>query len=76
MKIRWKELCEEQNAVKFEIRKAYGCRSCAMCNAATYERDAKPATTIYEIKIGIMVNALCPDCIAKLADQLKTEIEI
>ena len=60
----------------FEIRTATGCRSCAMCNAATYKNQGKDQVTIYELKIGCMVNALCAECLHKLANQINEQIEL
>ena len=63
----------------FEIRKTDWYRSCEACNASNYESNRpnhKQVDTIYELKIGIMVNALCADCLLKLANQIKEEIEI
>ena len=76
-KIRWKELNEEVTAKKFEIRKTDWLRSCASCGASNYENPGRKAVDIiYEIKIGCMVNALCPDCMLKLANQISEEVEI
>ena len=61
----------------FEIRKTDWTRSCANCNAAHYESNhRKKVDTIYELKIGCMVNALCAECLLKLANQISEEIEI
>lgn len=63
----------------FEIRKAINSRSCAMCNSTNYESQysyLRKVDTIYEVKVGIMVNALCADCLLKLANQIKEEFEI
>ena len=58
----------------FEIRKSEWSRSCSCCNTANYESDLyKKVDTIYELKIGCMVNALCPDCLKALAKQIETE---
>lgn len=58
----------------FEIRKAFGARSCANCNAATYEDKYHKKAEIKEIKIGCMVNALCHECMLKLANQILAEV--
>lgn len=63
----------------FEIRKANMSRSCAKCNAANYESEYtnnEKVETIYEVIIGHMCNALCPECMLKLANQICEEIEI
>jgi hypothetical protein len=63
----------------FEIRKATHSQSCSNCNNANYENKYayfEKVDTIYEIKIGIMVNALCADCLRILVNQITEEIEI
>ena len=62
----------------FEIRKTDMYRSCAKCNAANYESQyttREKVDTIYEIIIGHMCNALCPDCMKALAVQITDELE-
>lgn len=60
----------------FEIRIADMSRSCAMCNADNYKNQGKDPVTIYELKIGCMVNALCAECLHKLANQINEQIEL
>ena len=45
-------------------------RSCGACNAQNYDtpRTAKNTSIIFDVKIGNMVNALCPKCLRKLAE--------
>lgn len=59
------------------IRIANEHRSCNACGAQNYkansDRDAQPkhVDKIYEIVIGRMVNAVCPDCVRILANTAK-----
>lgn len=45
-------------------------RSCGACGAQNYDdaRTSKNAPIIFDVKIGNMVNALCPKCLRKLAE--------
>lgn len=56
--------------MKIKIEKSKSVASCANCNARNYESqfggNDKLVDTIYEVKIGNMVNNLCPDCLAEL----------
>lgn len=42
--------------------------SCNSCGAQNYDSTytAKSVDTLYEVRIGGMVNRLCPDCLAQL----------
>ena len=47
-------------------------RSCGCCTAQNYKShypspQGRQVDTIYEVKIGSMVNALCPECLHSLA---------
>ena len=45
-------------------------RSCAHCDARNYDAtwSGKKVTMIFEVRIGSMVNAICPACLRKLAE--------
>lgn len=50
------------------IQKATEIASCNNCNARNYDSHDmnNKVDTIYEVRIGCMVNRLCPDCLAEL----------
>lgn len=51
-------------------------RSCSACGAGSYNYETKEDTglQIFELRIGCMVNAICPSCLRELIGAATVEL--
>ena len=59
---------ERDMSIRITTDDLCSCNGCGVKNyVSNFEPDVAPAEVLYDVKIGIMVSHLCPDCLCELA---------
>lgn len=62
---------ERDMSIRITTEDLCSCNGCGAKNyVSSFEPEATPAAALYDVRIGVMVSHLCPDCLDALAKMI------